>query len=259
MTFRTHRVHKEYTKYGVPELVPYEGNVYCLTLERNHVMLVRRNDTISWCGNCFREYVGTLVEHEKKFIIWGSMNAVTYKEIFPLIKNNKIWSGFMMNKSCVFRVGDGCRYDEKLTAQKNDGFKYGRAPVSVFTNLDHAKRHKDLILWKTYTPEEYPKYDNYDAINVDRVADIPVDYYGVMGVPITFLDKYNPDQFEIVSFRKGDDGKDIAFTTERESGSSTVLSRPCSTAQWGLITGAKQTMCSDGRSRYARVAIRRRT
>lgn len=85
-----------------------------------------------------------------------------------------------------------------------------------FTNLDHKKRHEELILYKHYTPEEYPKYDNYDAINVDKVAEIPCDYDGVMGVPITFLDKYNPEQFEIVAFRKGEDGKDLVFTRERE-------------------------------------------
>lgn len=147
----------------------------------------------------FREYVKILMEHRKKFIIWGNNNAITYKEFFPYLKDNVIWPGYMMNKTCVFRVGEGYKYDEKITAQMGDGFKYGKVPaISVFTNLDIAKRHEKLVLWKKYTPEEYPKYDNYDAINVDKVADIPVDYDGVMGVPITFLDKYNSEQFEIL-------------------------------------------------------------
>lgn len=163
----------------------------------------------------FREYVGTLMERSKKFIIWGNNNAITYKEFFPLLKENRVWLGYTANKTCAFRVAEGYRFDEKLTAQYNDGFKYGKVPaISVFTNLDIQKRHEKLILWQRYydndgnplldAEEHYPHYDNYDAINVDRVADIPVDYKGVMGVPITFLDKYNPEQFEVVGFGQGD-------------------------------------------------------
>lgn len=157
----------------------------------------------------FREYVGTLMERGIKFIIWGNNNAITYKEFFPLLKENRVWLGYTANKTCAFRVAEGYRFDEKLTAQYNDGFKYGKVPaISVFTNLDIQKRHEKLILWQRYydddgnplpdVEERYPRYDNYMAINVDRVANIPVDYEGVMGVPITFLDKYNPEQFEIV-------------------------------------------------------------
>lgn len=165
----------------------------------------------------FREYVAVLMEHNKKFIIWGNNNAITYKDFFPYLKDNRIWLGYLANKTCVFRVGENYKYDEKLTKQMDDGYKYGKVPaISTFTNLDIPKRHEKLILWKHYTSEEYPKYDNYDAINVDKVAEIPCDYDGVMGVPITFLDKYNPEQFEIVAFRKGEDGKDLAFTRERE-------------------------------------------
>lgn len=125
-----------------------------------------------------------------------------------------------------------------------------------FTNLDHKKRHEELILYKHYTPEEYPKYDNYDAINVDKVAEIPCDYDGVMGVPITFLDKYNPEQFEIVAFRKGEDGKDLVFTRERERESSTVLSYPCATAIAGMIKNAEGRI--NGKITYARITIIRR-
>lgn len=157
----------------------------------------------------FREFVGTLMKHDKRFIIWGNNNAITYKEFFPLLKENKVWLGYTANKTCTFRVAEGYRFDEKLTAQFNDGHKYGKVPaISVFTNLDIQKRHEKLILWQRYydddgnplsdVEERYPRYDNYMAINVDKVADIPVDYRGVMGVPITFLDKYNPDEFEIV-------------------------------------------------------------
>ena len=161
----------------------------------------------------FREYVAQLVKYEKKFLIIGNMNAITYKEIFPLIKNNQLWMGpSITSGDRKFWVPDdyelraaGCGIDET-------GRKFIRVKgVRWFTNLDHKKRHEDLILYRTYTPEEYPTYDNYDAINVDKTADIPADYDGVMGVPITFLDKYNPAQFEIVKFRKGNDDKDLSI------------------------------------------------
>lgn len=154
----------------------------------------------------FREYIAQLMEYEKKFIVWGNTNAITYKEFFPLLKDGKVWAGYLFNSTCVFRVGDGYKYDEKVTQQINDGYKYGKVPsIATFTNLDIKKRHENLILWKNYTPEEYSDYDNYDAINVNKVTDIPVDYDGILGVPITFLDKYNPEQFEIVGLVNGKD------------------------------------------------------
>ena len=298
----------------------------------------------------FREYVAQLMEHGKKFIIIGNMNCLTYKEFFPLIKDDIVWPG--VNSKGGTRKGNSLCFGVSGSS--------GLVQVSAwwFTNLDHAKRHEPLTVWRKYydDPSLYPKYDNYDAINVDKTADIPCDYFqcigvpisfldkynpdqfeivgctesegvgfsnglfdqreseaaygqrqadlqanlhpekirifrfqdgsykilpqpgldleqvaasykddgfqyvsGVMGVPISFLDKYCPEQFEIVAFRKGEDGRDLVFTRERERESSTVLSHPCSTAEFGLITGAKQTICSDGKSRYARVAIRRRT
>lgn len=163
----------------------------------------------------FREYVAQLIKYDKKFLIIGNVNAVTYKEIFPLIKDNRLWLG------CSIHSGDrefgipesypltaaGFRVDEK-------GNKFIRVKgVRWFTNLDYSERHEELILYKNYNPKEYPRYDNYDAINVDKVADIPCDYDGVMGVPITFLDKYNPEQFEIVEFRRGADGKDLVYSS----------------------------------------------
>lgn len=166
----------------------------------------------------FREYVGVLTEYEKQFVIMGNKNAITYKEFFPLLKENKVWVGATsLNGGRWMIMPDNIEIQSKKTKIDTNGdVILNVAGVCWFTNLDIKKRHEDLILIKKYNPEDYPKYDNYDAINVDKVKDIPYDYDGVMGVPITFLDKYNPDQFEIVSFRKGEDGKDLVFTRERE-------------------------------------------
>ena len=148
----------------------------------------------------FREYVAQLIEHEKKFIIIGNVNALTYKEFFPLIKDNKVWIGLSIHSGDrEFRVPESYPLTAASARIDSDGNKYIRVKgVRWFTNLDYADRHKFLDLWKKYTPEEYPHYDNYDAINVNKTSDIPYDYDDVMGVPITFLDKFNPDQFEIV-------------------------------------------------------------
>ena len=154
----------------------------------------------------FREYVALLMEHEKKFLIIGSMNAITYKEIFPLIKENRVWLGITpKGQDMLFDVPEG--YALELVATKKEGSAYkliegvvkGRlGNAAWFTNLDHAKRHEKLILYKQYSLEEYPTYDNYDAIEVNKTDSIPIDYDGAMGVPITFLNKYNPDQFELL-------------------------------------------------------------
>lgn len=146
----------------------------------------------------FREYVAQLMEYQKKFVIIGNQNSVTYKEIFPLLKDNKIWLGYKSG-DMAFAVPE--YYEERATRfwVDSSGQKWrSMGNICWFTNLDIIKRHEKLILFRKYKPEEYSKYDNYDAINVDKVADIPCDYDGVMGVPITFLDKYNPDQFEII-------------------------------------------------------------
>lgn len=158
----------------------------------------------------FREYVAQLMEYGKKFLIIGDKNAITYKDIFKNIKENKIWLG-INPKVKTFLVPDD--YEGKLIVLGDDGKKYSvnNGNKCWFTNLDYKKRHENLILYKNYTSEEYPKYDNYDAIEVSKTANIPCDYDGVMGVPITFLDKYNPDQFEIIKFRKGDDDKDLSI------------------------------------------------
>ncbi len=145
----------------------------------------------------FREYVAQLIEYDKKFLIIGNQNAITYKEIFKLIKENKIWLGSSLSY-IAFKVPD--YYEEKATRFWIDdtGQKWrSMGNVCWFTNFDIPKRHEDIILYKNYSPEEFPKYDNYNAINVNKVSDIPMDYDGFIGVPITFLDKYNPSQFEI--------------------------------------------------------------
>ena len=163
----------------------------------------------------FREYVAQLIEYDKKFIIIGNVNAITYKETFKLIMENQIWLGESIHSGDrEFRVPDhypleasGCRVDEQ-------GKRYIRVKgVRWFTNLDIPTRHQVITLYKKYTPEEYPHYCNYDAINVDVTTDIPCDYDGIMGVPITFLDKYNPDQFEIIAL--GIVGS-IEFSCERK-------------------------------------------
>lgn len=154
----------------------------------------------------FREFVMQLMKYDKKFLIIGHQNAIIYKEIFKLVKENKLWLGVDNGGTKWFEVRD--HYDISTESRKKieNGKKYfSMGSVVWFTNLDTKKRHEDLILYKKYNPKEYPKYDNYDAIEVSKYADIPMDYEGVMGVPITFLDKYNPDQFEIVGSNRGID------------------------------------------------------
>ena len=152
----------------------------------------------------FREYVAQLIEYDKKFLIIGNVNSNTTKEIFPLIKDKKVWMGASIHSGDrKFWVPDdyelnaaGCGIDES-------GRKFIRVKgVRWFTNLDYKERHEDIILYKRYSPEEYPKFDNFDAINVDKTEEIPCDYEGIMGVPVTFLDKYNPDQFDILGITK---------------------------------------------------------
>lgn len=153
----------------------------------------------------FRAFVAQLVEFDKQFLIIGNVNAVTYKEIFPLIMQNRMWMGYSIHSGDrEFRVPDDYPLEAAGYRIDDQGRKYIRVKgVRWFTNMDYVERHTDLELWKSYTPEEYPNFDNYAAINVDVTANIPEDYFGVMGVPITFLDKYNPDQFEILGITLG--------------------------------------------------------
>ena len=143
----------------------------------------------------FREYVMQLVANNKKFLIIGNQNAITYKEIFPLVMDNRLWLGYGFKGN----VGHfASHYEDTAVASDHREGMIRVSGVQWFTNLDVSKRHEDLVLYKTYSAEEYPKYDDFDAIEVSRTVEIPMDYPGIMGVPITFLNKYNPDQFEIV-------------------------------------------------------------
>jgi hypothetical protein len=146
----------------------------------------------------FREYVAQLMEYDKKFLIVGNQNAISYKEIFALIKANRVWLG-VNNGDMAFSVPDYYKPRDTRSWVDEQGQKWrSLGNAAWFTNLDLAKRHEDLILYKTYDPKLYPSYDNYNAIEVSKVSDIPMDFDGVMGVPLTFLDKHNPDQFEIL-------------------------------------------------------------
>jgi hypothetical protein len=153
----------------------------------------------------FREYIEQLMKYKKKFIIIGNKNAITYKETFTLIKENRLWVGnTAMGTDMLFQVSEGLA--KTLVDTKKQGSAYrvvngavmARSQSCWFTNLEHYKRHEELVLFKAYDHAEYPTYDNYDAIEVSNTKDIPADYEGAMGVPLSFLDKYNPQQFEII-------------------------------------------------------------
>lgn len=173
----------------------------------------------------FREYIAQLIEYDKQFLIIGHQNAIKYKEVFPLIQNKQVWLGVNNGGTKWFQVPDD--YDIRTDSRKKveGGIRYfSMGNVNWFTNLDHSRRHEWLECWKRYTPEEYPTYDNYEAINVDKVKLIPEDYDGLMGVPITYLDKHNPEQFEIVA----------------------------------CVNGGSKDICIEGKHIYDRIMIRRR-
>ncbi len=181
-------------KANPPELLKGDGDFRseeCIALLKQADVVVT-NPPFS----LFREYVAQLIEYDKKFIIIGNQNAITYKEVFPLIKDNKMWLGYGFSGNVGFFINTNY-VDYAKSSQHKEGM-IRVSGVMWYTNIDIKKRHEKLVLYKHYTPEEYPAYDNYDAINVDKTADIPYDFDGVMGVPITFMDKYNPEQFEII-------------------------------------------------------------
>ena len=158
----------------------------------------------------FREYMDQLVQKDKKFLILGHQNAIHYKDIFPLIKNNKIWLGKSIHSGGrEFMVPKDYEFTTKNSRVDEYGNRFVEVPgVRWFTNLNAGRHYEDLVLTCKYTPEKYPKYDDYDAINIDKTKDIPIDYNGKMGVPLTFIDKYNPDQFEIL-------GLDVSIDNRR--------------------------------------------
>ena len=156
----------------------------------------------------FREYIAMLMKYEKKFLVVGHQNAITYKEVFPLIKNNKIWLGYGFRGGAAHFFSP---YEDVATAGNHKKDMIRVSGVNWFTNLEIPKRNETLDLVCHYSPEEYPTYANYDAIEVSKTSDIPCDYPGKMGVPITFLDKYNPEQFEIIGQTQGDSGKELGL------------------------------------------------
>lgn len=173
----------------------------------------------------FREYVGQLMDYGKKFLIVGHQNAITYKEIFPLIKENRIWLGYGFKGAAAHFFSP---YEDTATAGDHREGMIRVSGVTWFTNLEIPKRNEELDLICRYTPENYPKYDNYDAIEVSKTADIPFDYDGVMGVPITFLSKYNPSQFEI-----------LGVTESEGNGASNGIWDPNSPVKQALRGGEK--------------------
>lgn len=178
----------------------------------------------------FREYVAQLMNYNKKFLIIGNSNAITYKEIFPLIKENKLWLGVTRQGtgSMWFKVPES--FPQKSGQKIENGVRYQTIGNSAwFTNLDVKKRHENIILYKKYNQDDYPKYDNYDAIEVSKVKDIPYNYQGIMGVPITFLGKYNPEQFEIIGLDR--------YTAPKEV----------------LVSGR---LAINGKTKYARILIK---
>ena len=194
----------------------------------------------------FRDYVALLMEHEKKFVIIGNQNATKYKEIFPYFVSNQIWLGYN-NGDMAFRVPAYFEPRETRYWQDETGQKWrSLGNIAWFTNLDIKKRHEELILVKRYTPDEYPHYDNYNAIEVSKTADIPYDYAGLMGVPITYLAIHNPDQFEIVGLSDRDSPLRAKVYTRADGPKYSDLNRCC------VIPQADGTL----KSTYMRILVR---
>lgn len=170
----------------------------------------------------FREFVTQLIEYDKKFLVIGHQNAITYTEIFPLIQKNRLWLGYGFKRNMAHFLSS---YENTAADLDRREGMIRVSGVQWFTNMDTTKRHEDLILYKSYDPQEYPTYDNFNAIEVGRTVDIPADYDGMMGVPITFLENYNPDQFEIVgSFNAGSHGEELgAVKTETETKGKVIM------------------------------------
>ncbi|MCQ3808484.1 MAG: adenine-specific methyltransferase EcoRI family protein [Acidimicrobiia bacterium] len=175
----------------------------------------------------FRKYVAQIMNHDKQFLVIGHQNAIKYKEIWPYIKEGRMWLGYGFKGGAAHFVSP---YEDRAVATDRREGMIRVSGVVWFTNMDHSKRHEELPLFREYNGADYPRYDNYDAINVKWTADIPCDYEGAMGVPITFLNKHNPDQFEIVG-----------------------LDRPLMTALTGKVT----CFWLEGKELYSRIVIRR--
>jgi hypothetical protein len=237
---------KDYNESGstnlddVEYLIKHNGNALTL-LEGDGdfrsiecVELLKQSDVVVTNPpfSMLREFVDQLVQHNKQFIIIGSLHSLHYKEIFELIKTNQIWLGYKpTGTDMLFHIPED--YANELVSTKKEGSAYkiidgeimGRAAVIWYTNLDVSKRHETLTLFKKYTPEEYPKYDNLDAIEVNQAVNIPEDYFGYMGVFDSFLDKYNPEQFELIGLPTGNSGKEIGVTKNYRGRTDISLTR----------------------------------
>lgn len=197
----------------------------------------------------FREYIEQLVSYGKPFVVIGSKSALHYQEVFKLIKENKVWVGVTpMGADLLFDVPDDYARDMVAAGKEDSNYKVvngvvkGRSASIWFTNMDNSKRHEELPLYRSYSPSEYPTYDNFDAIEVGKVSEIPYDYEGLMGVPDTFLDKYNPDQFELIGIPFGNLGKEIGVTRNHRGRTDIAITK-------------------DGKSRcpYSRIIIKRKS
>ena len=241
---------------GENELIELEGNGdfrsdECIELLKEADIVVT-NPRFS----LFREFVNVLVEHDKYFIIIGNVNAITYKEFFPLIKEDKAWIGASIHSGDrKFYVPDNYPLNASGCGVDEDGRRFIRVKgVRWYTNLDLKQRHEELILVKRYIPNNYPQYANYDAININKTADIPCDYAGVMGVPITFMDKYSPDQFEIIGLGIANLGLSIGvqpYKPEHKSYRKEIQKR-------GAVDGDLYMLDENGNPivPYARILIR---
>ena len=196
----------------------------------------------------FREYVAQLVKYEKKFLIIGHQNAIKYKEIFPLIRANKLWLGYGFKGGAGHFINE--HYEDYATAGDHREGMIRVSGVTWFTNLDIKKRHEEYVFIRRYKAAEYPKYENYDAIDVSESKNIPEDWFGEMGVPITFLDRYNPEQFEIIGIAEGDSGKELGLRPVPKE--LKLINRSLRDGQFYLM--------KDGRpiKPFSRIVIRRR-
>ena len=199
----------------------------------------------------FRDYVSQLIHYDKKFLIVGHQNAISYKEIFKLLKDDKLWLGYGFKGGAGHFINK--QYEDYATAGDHKEGMIRVSGVHWFTNLDISKRHENLILHKQYSSEEYPTYENFNAININKTKDIPVDYIGYMGVPITFLDKYNPDQFEIIGLGISNSGLEIGvqpYKMEHKKYRKEVQKRGAVNGDLYMMINGKVTVP------YARVIIK---
>ncbi len=204
----------------------------------------------------FKEYVAQLVEYEKSFIIIGNQNAITYKEIFPLLKDNKMWLGYGFKGNVGFFLSP---YEDYAVSSHHKEGLIRISGVMWFTNIDIEKRHEDMILFKTYNPDEYPKYETFDGIDVRETQNIPCDYYGVMGVPKTYMNKYNPEQFELLGYEREDENIQVGISNMPEE----FLQAYRTQGGTGHYTKGMKMLCyydKDGKAKipFSRILIKRK-